>query len=143
MTGAEGQAAFAGLTGRFQGQGTWRDEAGDSHRYQVEMTLEARDEGLHLSFTHVFTEEPETEDVSFALVLRPEAPSILGFSIPGLPPGRGYYAEDLLHYTLPLPGNAVEVSCFFTASGCRVAGSSERNKAGRFIMWDERLSRLD
>ena len=37
--------------------------------------------------------------------------------------------------------DAVEVTYFFGPEGVRVAGSSEKNRAGHYIMWDERLAR--
>jgi len=130
--------------GRFAGQGVWRDDAGDSHRYDIEMSLAGTPgKGLELAYRHVFFEEADTPDVDVSFVLTETAPSILTFKLPGLPvEGRGYSVSDLLHFTIPVPGNTIEVTMFFGDATVRVAGSSERNSAGRYIMWDETLKQV-
>ena len=133
---------LAAALGRYEGEGTWRDETGECQNYAVEMTLSARDsDGLTIAYRHVFAED-DVPDVAVSIDLICDAPCILSFEFPGLPvKGRGYYSGDLLHYTIPIPGNAVEVTLFFTADGARLAGSSQKNSAGRYIMWEERLDK--
>lgn len=133
---------LAAALGRYEGEGTWRDETGESQTYTVEMTLSARDgDGLTIAYRHVFAADDEP-DVALSIDLRCDAPSILSFELPGLPvKGRGYHSGDFLHYTIPIPGNAVEVTLFVTADGARLAGSSQKNSAGRYIMWEERLKK--
>ncbi|MCB1359294.1 MAG: hypothetical protein KDK53_23245 [Maritimibacter sp.] len=57
--------------------------------------------------------------------------------------GRGYWddATGVLAYHIPLPGNLVEATYVFAEGTARVAGSSEKNAAGHFIMWTETLRR--
>ena len=134
---------LAEALGRFEGEGVWRDEAGDSRRYRVEMALaDLPGGGLRCSFRHTFFEE-DTPEVVQSLDFVAGSESILSFRMQGLPyAGRGYFGRDLLHYTIPIPGNSVEVTHFFTSDGVVVAGSSERNSRGRYIMWEERLLKI-
>lgn len=128
--------------GSYAGSGEWRDDAGGHHRYDVTLTLEARTGGLGLTFRHVFPEEPDQPDVNFDVTLEGRAPSILAFDLGGLA-GRGFWDDDtgLLHYAIPIPGNLVEATYRFHDGGCLVAGSSEKNAAGHYIMWTETLAR--
>ncbi len=126
--------------GQYVGDGTWRDDAGETKRYRVEMTIEPAEGGARLAFRHIFGEEPDQPDILQSFEFTIVAPSILRFEL-GDMVGRGYFADDLLHYTIPIPGNAVEVTYFFADGGIRVAGSAEKNAAGRYIMWDEVLER--
>lgn len=129
--------------GRYTGQGEWRDETGAHHAYEVTLTLEARAGGLGLGFRHVFHEEHDQPDVNFDVTLAVRAPSILGFDLGGLA-GRGYFDEatGTLAYAIPIPGNHVEASYRFADGACLVAGSSEKNAAGHYIMWTETLTRV-
>ena len=128
--------------GDYTGTGTWRDATGAQHRYQVTLTLAPRGDGLGLTFRHVFHEEEEQPDVALDLTLAPTAPGLLGFDLGGLA-GRGYWDETtaVLAYHIPLPGNLVEATYVFADGSARVAGSSEKNAAGHFIMWTETLQR--
>lgn len=130
--------------GQYTGAGAWRDEAGTGHAYAVSLTLEARAGGLGLAFRHVFHEEDNQPDVTLDLTLVPRASSILGADMGGLAV-RGYWDDDtgVLGYAIPIPGNLVEATYVFDSDGtARVAGSSEKNAAGHFIMWTERLARV-
>ncbi|MCB1389538.1 MAG: hypothetical protein KDK12_10440 [Rhodobacteraceae bacterium] len=93
-----------------------------------------------LTFRHAFVEE-ETPDVALDLTLTRRAPGILAFERPGLPAGYGYATAGTLGCTIPVPGNAVQVACHLTEGGMLVTGTAQRNAAGRFIMWEERLTR--
>lgn len=125
--------------GQYVGEGTWRDDAGESRRYRIEMTLEPAEGGLRQAFRHIFFEGDEP-DVLQSMEFKVHAPSILSFTMGDLT-GRGFYTADVLHYTIPVPGNAVQATHFFDRRGVRVVGSAEKNKAGRFVMWEELLER--
>jgi|KBSMisStandDraft_5_1062788.scaffolds.fasta_scaffold87065_2 hypothetical protein len=122
---------LAEALGRFEGEGVWRDEAGDSHRYRVEIALaDLSGGGLRCSFRHTFFEE-DTPDVVQSLDFVAGSESILSFRMQGLPcVGRGYFGRHLLHYTIPIPGKSVEVTHFFTSDGVVVAGHRNGIRAG-------------
>lgn len=128
--------------GRYSGTGSWRDDTGAAHGYQASPTLAGTDDGLRHSFFHVCPEDPGQPDVALDIMLKPWAPSILGFDLDGLA-GRGYWDDAMgaLAHAFPLPGNLVETSCSFSDDTARVGGSSEKNAAARHIMWTERLTR--
>lgn len=134
---------LAPMLGSYKGKGIWRDDAGGTRRYTIDMSLSLSESGeLRQSFRHLFYEEDDAvieQDLTFT----PKADSILAFDLPGTGiAGRGYYSPRLLHYTIPLPGNNVEVTYFFTPDGtATIAGSSEKNADGNYIMWEEHLSR--
>lgn len=131
---------FSKVAGEWAGQGVWRDDAGESHCYEVTMGFAPREDGLRLWFRHVFVEE-DVPDVVMDLTLSLVAPGLLAFKAPGLPAGRGYVTDDTLSYTIPVPGNAVQVTCHLSGADLAVTGCAQKNSAGRFIMWEEHLTR--
>ena len=134
-------ALSTGHFGCYFGTGRWRDDTGASHAYRVTLVVTRVTGGVRVRFTHEFFEEPEAEDVHLDLTLTGDVPSLLGFEL-GPVRGRGYQTADVLHYDIPLPGNLVSATHIFAADGtCRVVGASEKNAAGRTIMWEEVLTR--
>ncbi|MBV7378587.1 hypothetical protein [Maritimibacter dapengensis] len=132
---------MADMTGTWIGEGRWRDSVGESHAYHVRLTLRRHESGVSVAFRHDFVEEAEQDAVELSLDLDETAPAILSADVLGVGGVRGYMLDDMLHYTLPIPGNAVEATYVFFGDTCIVAGSSEKNAAGHYIMWDERLTR--
>jgi hypothetical protein len=91
-------------------------------------------------FHHLFIEENDSVvEQTFTYV--PKLNGVFELTIAGAPlTGRGYCAEDMCHYQLPIPGNWVEITHHFQGDGrIRVTGSSEKNSFGRYIWWEERL----
>jgi hypothetical protein len=129
------------VLGRYEGEGAWVDETGETKRYNVEMKIEARPDGcINKWFKHDFIEEGVVTEQ--AVILEPRGAGVLGVSMDVAPiTGRGYFTGDALHYELEIPGNRVEVSALFDEDGSvAVFGSSEKNKEGHFIWWRERLA---
>lgn len=128
--------------GAYVGRGRWRDETGATHAYEIGMTLARTETGFSLNFRHRFPEEEGQNDVKFDASFTEYAPQLLSFDLGGLA-CRGHIAQGCLSYQIPLPGNLVEATFFFTPGACRVVGSSEKNSAGHAIAWDETLVRHD
>lgn len=125
--------------GQYLGEGTQRDDAGNSLDYRVEMTIEPAEGGIRMAFRHVFHDEDKSDNLQ-SLIFAVTAPSIFNFKTE-MGTGTGYFTNDILHYRIPKAGSAVEVTLFFSSEGVRVAGSTERDQEGRYVMWDERLER--
>jgi hypothetical protein len=125
--------------GTYAGDGIWHDEASESKRYRIDMRIDVLPDGrIQQWFKHLFFEENDTV-VEQTLVFENLANGIFTFSMGPLA-CRGYSSGDALHYTIPIPGNTVDVTYFFTADGkARVVGSSQKNKFGRYIWWEEHL----
>jgi hypothetical protein len=134
-------ATLGQVLGRYEGEGVWVDETGQTKLDNIEMRIEVRPDGrFNKWFKHDFVKEGiATEQF---VVLEPRGAGVLGVSMDVAPiTGRGYFTGDALHYELEIPGNRVEVSVLFNESGSvTVVGSSEKNKEGRFIWWRERLA---
>lgn len=131
------------LAGTYKGEGIWREATGDTHRYHVDFRLGIEADGrTSITFVHDFFEE-ETPEVRMQMDMQPTAPSLLTFDIPGLETkGWATCAADFISYSLPIPGNLVQASYFFPdENSVVVSGSSEKNRKGHLIMWEERLER--
>lgn len=131
------------LVGRYEGEGAWCDETGESKRYRIEMRFERESEGeMRHWFRHIFFEEQtETEQ---AVRLSLEEGGRVSASMENVRiKGRGYFTGSALHYELDVPNNRIEVTHLFGDAGAvHVLGSSERNTQGRFIWWEENLRRV-
>jgi len=128
--------------GAYAGDGIWHDEAGESKRYRIDMRLDELADGkVQQRFKHLFFEEND-DVIEQAVTFQNLANGAFTFSLGPLT-GKGYSSGDVLHYTIPVPGNSVEVTYFFGTDGrvC-VVGSSQKNKFGRYIWWEENLHQV-
>ena len=131
---------LASICGRYDGEGRWVDETGETKPYQIDLRIEPIEGGrVRKWFKHDFVEEGMATEQ--AVIFEPRAGGVLGVSMDGPPiTGRGYFTGDALHYELDVPNNRIEVSLFFLEAGAvSVIGSSQKNAQGRFIWWTERL----
>lgn len=131
------------LAGRYEGDGAWHDEAGDSKRYRIDMHLEPQPDGtLRDWFRHSFCEEGT--EASQAIRMTPRGNGVLDILLEGTAiAGRGYCSGTVLHYELDVPGNPVQVTQQAGGDGTlTITGSARKNAQGRYIWWQETLRRL-
>ena len=132
---------LAAICGRYDGEGRWVDETGETKPYKVDLRIEPIEGGrVRKWFRHDFVEEGLVTEQ--AVILEPRAGGVLGVSMDGAPvTGRGYFTGEVLHYELDVPNNRVEVSLVFSQTGVvSVTGSAQKNGLGRFIWWTEQLT---
>lgn len=133
--------ALAAFIGTYSGEGTWYDSSSDSKDYRVEMKIETlQDSKVRLWFKHLFYQENDSV-IEQTIEFVPERNGFSSISLVGTPvTGSAYCAKDACHYSIPLPGNLVEVTYFFSESGViRIVGSAEKNVHGHRIWWEEQV----
>ena len=133
------------LTGRFSGDGRWTDITGESRRYRIDFLEFGEVEGLvTLSFVHDLYEENDRVDAEFCFEFENESQfALLSSKGTGHAKiGTGYAFDNYCQYLLVIGETLVENRMVFVGDTLRIFGSSSKNKAGRFIRWEETLARV-
>ncbi len=139
------QLKIAFPIGRFSGDGQWTDITGESKRYRIDFLEFGKDGGLiTLSFAHDLYEENDRVDAEFCFEFQDESRfALLSSKETGHARiGTGHAFNNYCQYLLVLGETLVENRMVFVDDTLRIFGSSSKNKAGRFIRWEETLARV-
>lgn len=128
------------LIGDYEGDGRWTDELGATGSYQITQSISRADNGLKLSFRHIFDNDDPEVNAEFLLTWT--ATPFFNVCVGEAVLGKGYAFDDFCHYMLEMPATVVEANYFLTEGGLRVYGSSSRNADGNAIAWREQLRRV-
>lgn len=131
------------LKGEFAGDGVWRDIAGDTKKYRITtLSFESTGDLLKLRFTHDLYEENDSVVAEFAFRFDEDSRFTVfaAESVGGARLGNGHLIDNYCQYLLVIGNTVVENRMVFVEKGLRIFGSSSRNKNGRFIWWEERLT---
>jgi hypothetical protein len=126
--------------GRYQGEGSWLDIAGESKRYRVTQEISESASALVVRYAHEFFEEGTSTEGEF--VFEFVSPTLFTTSMKGAAAGNGYVFERYLHFNIRAGDIFVETSYQRVGDALLVRGSSTSNAQGRFIAWSEVLERM-
>ena len=126
--------------GRYQGQGSWIDIAGESKRYRVTQEISGSASALRVRYAHEFFEEGTSTEGEFVFDF--VSPTLFTASMKGAAVGNGYVFERYLHFNIRAGEIFVETSYQRVGNSLLVRGSSTSNAQGRFIAWSEVLERM-
>ena len=133
------------LTGRYEGTGRWTDIVGDSKKYRVSHLQFGREnEVATIDFVHDLYEEDDQVVAKFFLNFESDERFSVRMSAEASSPeiGSGHLFDDYCQYLLVIGSTVVENRMVFLDDALRIYGSSSKNKAGRFISWEETLTRI-
>ena len=131
---------YVTFPGRFQGQGSWLDVAGESKRYRVTQEISESAPALVVRYAHEFYEEGTSTEGEF--VFEFVSPTLFTTRMKGAAVGNGYVFERYLHFNIRAGEIFVETSYQRVGDALLVRGSSTSNAQGRFIAWSEVLERM-
>jgi len=126
--------------GRYHGQGSWIDIAGESKRYRVTQEISGSKSALLVRYAHEFYEEGTATEGEF--VFNFVSPMLFTTGMNGTAVGNGYVFERYLHFNIRTGEIFVETSYQRVGDSLLVRGSSTSNAQGRFIAWSEVLERM-
>jgi hypothetical protein len=127
------------FAGRYEGTGSWYDEAGKSQTYTVVQINTETADGFEVAFKHHFA-DGAVVDARFAMTRIGQ--SLLRVDAGGKLLGNGYCFGDYCHYHVAAGSAIVEVGMRASGDALEVHGSSTKNAEGLFIAWHESLRRI-